>query len=122
MYRVKYYLACAKTLIIFLPLLAVAELFFDAFYPIYNVILLFLILSSAHNLLNKQIMIRNLTLVDIAAFVMSAALVFVCGLLNMKLYTSTLTRGVLILICMNQLFMISRNNYKERVSVRKGNY
>lgn len=121
MHRVKYYLTCAKTLIIFLPMLAVAELFFDAFYPIYNVILLFLILSSAHNLLNKQIMIRNLTLVDIAASVLSAALVFVCGLLNMKLYTSTVIRGVLILICMNQLFF-SRDNYKERVSVRKGYY
>lgn len=122
MNRVMYYLVCMRTLLIFLPLLAAAGLFFDAFYPAYNVILLFLILSSAQNLLNKRIMIHNMVLVDIAAAVAAVALVFICDLLNIPLYASSVTRGVLILICLNQLFMYSRNNYKERVSVRKGYY
>ena len=120
MYRLKYYLTCTKTLTVFLPLLAASELFFGAFHLVYNVILLFLILSCIHNLLNKRIMVKNMLVVDIIALVTSILLVYICGLLNIFLYTSTMLRGILILICLNQLFMFSRNNYKERVSVRKG--
>jgi hypothetical protein len=121
MYRVKYFLTCAKTLLIFLPFLA-AGFLFGAFYPVYNMILLFLILSITHNLLNKKIMIQNMVITDIIAATASAVLVYFCGMLNIPLYSGAAMRGLLILICLNQLFMYSRNNYKERVSVRKRFY
>ena len=109
-------------LLFFLPLLAAVEIFLGAFYPVYNVVLLFLILSSVHNLFNKRIMIENMALVDIGAFMSSVILVYICGQFHIGLYSNTMMRGVLILICLNQLFMFSRYNYKERVLVRKDFY
>jgi len=110
-----------KALLIFLPFLG-AGFVFGAFYPAYNMILLFLILSIAHNLLNKKIMIQNMVIVDVVAVAASVALFYICTKFNIPLYSSTLMREVLILICLNQLFMYSRDNFMERVSVRKRFY
>jgi hypothetical protein len=117
MSRIKYYLTCAKPLLIFLPLLA-AGFIFGLFYHVYNVILLFLIFSCFHNLFNKKIKFQNMLIVDISLAVISLALLYICGLLNITLYASTEIRGILILVCLNQLFMYSRKNYKERIAVR----
>jgi len=120
MFKIKYYLWCLYPLLVFLPLLAAAHFIFGAFYPVYNVIMFFLVISSAHNLLNKQVMLQNMIIVDIAAGILAVVIVFFLSRFQMLLYSSDIPRGILILAGLNQLFMYSRNNYKERVSVRKG--
>jgi len=122
MYKLKYFVKCMAPLLAILPLLGAAELFFSAFYIMFNAIMLFFIISSAHNLFNKQYMIRNMALVDIAASVLSTLLVFAFYHMQFYLYTGEKLRGILILIFLNQLFMYSRYNYKERAAVRKGIY
>lgn len=122
MYKIKYYLWCLFPLLIFLPLLAIAHFLFGAFYSVYNVILFFLIISSAHNLLNKHVMIQSMIIVDIATGILANVVVFLLSQLQILLYSSTIPRGILILVALNQLFMYTRNNYKERIAVRKGIY
>jgi phage-related holin len=120
MYKIKNYLRCLYPLLFFIPVLAAAHFVFGAFYPVYNVLLYFLIVSSLHNLLNKQVVFHNMIFADITAGMAAFGIVFLLSQFQFLLYTNTISRGILCLIGLNQLFMYSRNNFKERMSVRKG--
>lgn len=122
MYKIKYYLWCLHPMLIFLPILTGAHFIFGAFYAVFNVIMYFLIISSAHNLFNKQVMIWNMVIVDIAAGISAIIIVILLSRLQILLYSSDIVRGILILVGLNQLYMLSRSNYKERVLARKGIY
>lgn len=122
MYKIKCYLRCLYPLLFFLPLLTASHFIFGAFYPVYNVLMYFLIISSAHNLFNKRIMFQNMVVVDIAAGITAVIIVFLLTHFQIFLYSRDLFRGVLILVGLNQLYMHSKNNYKERVAVRKEFY
>jgi|GEM_PF-3112786 len=119
MYKLKYYLRCLYPLLIFLPVLAAAHLIFGTFYPVYNVLLYFLIISSLHNLLNKQVVFHNMIISDIIAGLLAVGIVIFLSRFQFLLYSSAIPRGIVILIGLNQLFMHSRHNFKERMSVRK---
>lgn len=123
MFKIKNYLKYGLLLLMYLLILTIAEIFYnDSFYVAFNLIMFYLIISSGHNLFNKYIMFRNMLIVDFASCLLSIIFVYVCFSLNFLLYTSSKPRGIIILFCLNQLFMYSRNNYKERVTVRKGIY
>jgi hypothetical protein len=57
---------------------------------------------------------------DIAAGLSAVGIVFLLSQFQILLYTGAIPRGILILAGLNQLFMHSRNNFKERMSVRTG--